>query len=180
METLQELVEMLQEFAPQIIVVAITAIITSLITYWFALRRFYSEKWWEKKNESYDAILESLHYIARDFDEEMHAAITGVKISEDRKEEYRKKRREAQDELAKRMDIGQFVISDKAVAALAEFQKEFASAENTRDWGEFLDGSIAATSKALQQMRDAAKRDLKGWRLKDGTIRILRWLRVIK
>ncbi len=154
--------EALQEVSLQILVAAITAIIASLLTSWFALRRFYSEKWWEKKYEGYGVILESLHYIGREFDEILDAAITGVEISDDRKEEHRKKHREAQDELAKRMDIGQFVISDKAVAVLAEFQKELASAGHTRDWGEYVDGSTAATSKALQKMRDIAKNDLKG------------------
>ena len=154
--------ESLQELSLQILVAAITAIIASLLTSWFALRRFYSEKWWEKKYESYGAILESLHYIGRGFDEQMGAAITGVEITDDRKEEHRKKHREARDELAKRMDIGQFVVSDKAVDVLSEFQKELASAGHARDWGEYLNGSLAATNKALQQMRDIAKRDLKG------------------
>lgn len=86
--------------------------------------------------------------------------MSGRNIPDDRQEELREKHREAQDELAKRMGIGQFVISDAAVAVLASFQKELATATNTQDWLDLIEGGLAVTNKALQQMRDIAKRDL--------------------
>ncbi len=144
----------------QFVLAAFTAVIASFVTARFALRRFYSEKWWEKKYEGYSSILESLHYIARDFDEEWDAWTRGREIPEDRKDELSAKFREAKDELAKRMDIGQFVISDAAVAVLVAFQKELGTANTTEGWFKYVDECLAATNKALQQMRDIAKRDL--------------------
>ncbi len=144
----------------QFVLTAATAVGASFFTARFALRRFYSEKWWEKKYEGYSSILESLHYIKRFFDEEIHASMNGRNIPDDRQVELREKHREAQDELAKRMAIGQFVISDAAVAVLASFQKELATATNTQDWLDLIEGGLAVTNKALQQMRDIAKRDL--------------------
>ncbi len=146
----------------QFVLAAFTAVIASFVTARFALRRFYSEKWWEKKYEGYSSILESLHYIARDFQEEWNAETRGREIPDDRKDELSAKFREAKDELAKRMDIGQFVISDEAVSVLTAFQKELGTATTTEGWDKYIDESLAATNKALQQMRDIAKRDLKG------------------
>lgn len=144
----------------QFVLTALTAVGASYFTARFALRRFYSEKWWEKKYEGYSSILESLHYIVRHFEEEMTASAGGKEIPDDRKQELREKYRDAEDELVKRMDIGQFVISDAAVAVLTTFQNELATAGYTRDWVEYLDGSGVASRKALKQMRDIAKRDL--------------------
>ncbi len=144
----------------QFVLTAATAVGASFFTARFALRRFYSEKWWEKKYEGYSSILESLHYISRDFDEEWDAVTHGREIPDERKDELSAKFREAKDELAKRMDIGQFVISDAAVAVLATFQKELGTANTTESWPPYIDECLVATDKALQQMRAIAKRDL--------------------
>ncbi len=144
----------------QFVLTAATAVGASFFTARFALRRFYSEKWWEKKYEGYSSILESLHYIARDFDEEWDAMTRGREIPDDRKDELSAKFREAKDELAKRMDIGQFVISDAAVAVLATFQKELGSGRRANDFPEYIERGGKATNKALRQMRAIAKRDL--------------------
>ncbi len=144
----------------QFVLTAVTAVGASFFTAKFALRRFYSEKWWEKKYEGYSSILESLHYIARDFHGEWDAATRGREIPDDRKDELSAKFRAAKDELAKRMDVGQFVISDAAVAVLATFQKELGTANTTEGWPPYIDECLVATDKALQQMRTIAKRDL--------------------
>ena len=144
----------------QFVLTAATAVGASFFTARFALRRFYSEKWWEKKYEGYSSILESLHYIARDFQEEWNAETRGREIPDDRKDELSAKFREAKDELAKRADVGQFVISDAAVAVLATFQKERRTANTTEGWQPYIDECLVAANKALQQMRAIAKRDL--------------------
>ena len=144
----------------QFVLTAVAAVGASFFTARFALRRFYSEKWWEKQYEGYSSILESLHYIARDFDEEWLAKSDGRQIPDDRKDELIAKHHEAKDELAKRISIGQFVISDAAVAVLVSFQNELETATYKQDWTELIEGGFRVTNKALQQMRDIAKRDL--------------------
>ncbi len=111
------------DLSSQITVGAITAVIASYITVRLSLRRFYSEKWWEKKAEAYSAILEALHYMKRSFDEDLEADMLRREIPEDRKEQLRQKYREADDELKKRIDIGQFVLSDEAALTKGELRK---------------------------------------------------------
>lgn len=144
----------------QFVLAAFTAVIASFVTARFALRRFYSEKWREKKYEGYNSILESLHYIAHNFYEEEDAAENGRGIPDGRKDELSAKFREAEDDLAKRIDVGQFVISAAAVAVLATFQKELGSVRRANDFPEYIERGGKATTKALQQMRAIAKRDL--------------------
>ncbi len=144
----------------QVVLTAVAAVGASFFTARFALRRFYSEKWWEKKYEGYSSILESLHYIARDFYEGEDAAESGRKIPDGRKDELSAKFREAEDDLAKRIDVGQFVISEAAVAVLATFQKELGSGRRANDFPEYIERGGKATNKALRQMRAIAKSDL--------------------
>lgn len=146
----------------QITVGAIIAIVASYITVQLSLRRFYSEKWWEKKAEAYAAILEALHYMKRAFDEDLEAAMAGREVPEDRQAELLKKYREAHDELKKRIDIGQFVLSDKAAAELSAFQQQLHNARDTRDWVEYIEGSLGTINDTLKRMRAIAKTDLKG------------------
>ncbi len=156
--------EEFQELAPQIVVAAITAIIASLCTSWFALRRFYSEKWWEKKAEAYAAIFEALHYMKRAYAEDIDAAMKEREVPEDRQKESEKKYREARDEIAKRIDIGNFILSDEAAAELSDFQRALARAKDTNSWTVHIGDSYDAISNTLKRMRAIAKDDLKGSR----------------
>lgn len=146
----------------QITVGAVIAVIAAYVAVRLSLRRFYSEKWWEKKAEAYSAILEALHYMKRSFDEDWDAEVTGREVPEERKEELQKKYREAYDELKKRIDVEQYVLSDEAVAELSSFQKAYSRAKDTIHWSEYIEGSWGAINDTLEQMRTIAKTDLKG------------------
>ena len=98
----------------------------------------------------------------RAFDEDLEAAMAGREVPEDRQAELLKKYREAHDELKKRIDIGQFVLSDKAAAELSAFQQQLHNARDTRDWVEYIEGSLGTINDTLKRMRAIAKTDLKG------------------
>ncbi len=146
----------------QFVLAAFTAVIASFVTAKFALRRFYSEKWWEKKAEAYAAILEALHHMKRSFDEDYEAEEAGRQVPEARKKELQEKYHKADDELKKRTDIGQFVLSDEAVAELSSFQKAYDKASEAESWPQYIEESWLAINDALKRMRIIAKTELKG------------------
>jgi hypothetical protein len=149
-------------FLSQTLIGAIIAIIASWVTVWLSLRRFYSEKWWEKKAEAYAAILEALHYMKRAFDEDFDAMIVGREVPEERKKQLNDKYREAYDELMKRTDVEQYVLSDEAVTELLSFQKAYSKAKDTHDFFDYIEGSLSTINDTMKRMRDIAKVDLKG------------------
>lgn len=153
-----------QELAPQILVAVITAVIASYFTSRLALKRFYSEKWWEKKAEVYAAIFEALHYMKRAYAEDIEAAMKENDVTEERQKESKKKYREARDEIAKRIDIGNFILSDEAAAELSNFQRALAKASDTNSWTVYIGDSYEEISNTLKRMRAIAKDDLKGSR----------------
>jgi len=159
---LMNLSDTLIDLIPKIVVGAITAVIASYITVRLSLKRFYSEKWWEKKAEAYSAIIESLHHMKRYFDDVLEAEMSARKMPEDRKQELAQKSSKAHDELKKRIDIGHFVLSKEAVAELAAFEKAYLSVQDNPNWFEFLEMSWATINNTLKRMRDIAKADLQG------------------
>ena len=162
METSDPLLDLLSKIAIGAVIAIVASIITAIITARLALRRFYSEKWWEKKAEAYSAIIESLHHMKRYYDEELHAAMAGREVPEDREKVLVEESRKAHDELKKRIDIGQFVLSEEAVVELAAFEKALKNATNTQIWSEYIIASRDAIDDTLQRMRSIARADLKG------------------
>ena len=67
--------------------------------------------------------------------------------------------------MAKLADIGEFVLSDKAVAALSDFSKARTAARDTNSWTVYIGDSYEAIQHALERMRTIARDDLKGGRL---------------
>lgn len=63
----------------------------SYLTVYFALRRFRSERWWDRKADAYSRIIESLHHMTVYCEMELREQATGVPPSE----EYQKERSEA-------------------------------------------------------------------------------------
>lgn len=119
----------LSELMRQILVVlipsVIVAIVTALLTVRLSIRQFHSQRWWEKKAETYSAIPEHLSelqfIIAEDLD---YWEGTGNIDSEERSKRLQAMSHEAQIAIAKAAGIGSFIISDEAAAVVEKLHKE--------------------------------------------------------
>lgn len=138
----------------------VIAVVSARVTVHFALRRFHSEKWWERKADAYSSIIEALHHIRNYADHHMEFEMRGTEMPEDGKRELSKELRRALAELRKRADVGTFVISKEAVAALRTLGNEMDASMNTTSWLEHLDVQLAAVNKCLEAMRSIATKDL--------------------
>jgi hypothetical protein len=146
------------------------------LTAWFSLLRFRKERWWEKKFESYAAIMEALHNIGAEIDEELDPSTPDRTISEERRLELAEQRRKSEKEIYKQIDIGQFLLPKDAVLTLQKFLRDIGSAEGERDLGAYLDGSSKAVHSCIERMRLLAKEDLRPGPL-DFASHIFSWLR---
>src|SRR6266508_6032808 len=84
--------------AEQIAVSIFSAILISVITSWItvrlALKQFYSERWWVRKDEAYTSIIDALSDLV-DYYEEFYDESLGIK-------EISKERRQEMNELSKK------------------------------------------------------------------------------
>lgn len=139
----------------------ITAVITAIVTVRLSLKRFYSEKWWEKKSISYTTIIESLHNMKKYCDEHMEYEMTHKEIPKEKQEQLWLSYSLARDEVSKAIDIGSFIICDEAVEELKNLVKSLYRARSENTFFEYLDSQLSALTGCLEKVKVIAKNDLK-------------------
>ena len=139
----------------------VVAVLTAFLTVRLALKRFYSEKWWERKAEAYGAILEALHHVRNYTDHNLESLKRGVDLPPEGDAELTKKLQEAMAELRKHWDIGSFVICKEAVTVMDTFMEELDAATKYSNWDAHLIIKMDAVNKCLNTMREIARKDLK-------------------
>lgn len=143
-----------------VITALISAFAAALLTTWFSLWRFRQERWWEKKFQSYVAIMEALHEIGLLSDEELEASGTGTKLSDQRKKELSEKLSDGQNEINKQLYTGQFLLRDESVEALRSFLRDLDTAEAETDFITHHDRRSNAVHSCIVRMRLLAQQDL--------------------
>jgi hypothetical protein len=139
----------------------LTAVVAAVVTTWLALRRFRSERWWEKKFAVYTSIIEALQQmssvLSEDIDNEQRASQIAII---DRSPESTQKYQAAHDEIWRAIGLGEFIISAEAVAELRRFRRE--SNKDYKYYSDYLDDSMKVTNDCLRNIRNIAREDLKG------------------
>jgi hypothetical protein len=136
------------------------AAVAARITVHYALKRFYSEKWWERKSEAYTAILEALHHVRNHADTNFEFTARGQDLPKEGDIELTQKLQDAMAELRKRIDVGSFVISPEGVSALQLLMRKLEESTQTTDWNRYLALRLPAINDCLESMRAIAKKDL--------------------
>lgn len=139
----------------------VVAIIVAVLTVHLALRRFYTEKWWERKSAAYTAIIEALHHVRNHADTNLTFSMTGRELPETGEKELTEKLQGAMAELRKQLDIGNFVLSEEAVATMNKLMTELDASTNTNHWQEHLELKLTAVDRCLSNMRHIARKDLR-------------------
>jgi hypothetical protein len=139
----------------------LTAVVVAAVSAWLALRRFRSERWWEKKFAVYTSIIEALHQMSsaynEDFDELRRASTQDNPLQSAQLSE---KYQAANDEIRRAIGLGEFIISAEAVAELRRFRRELN--KHYEGYFDYLIGSMKVTDDCLGHMRNIAREDLKG------------------
>jgi hypothetical protein len=141
---------------------AITAPLAAWLTAHFALRRFYSEKVWERKAAAYSLIFQALHDMRRWFDE--HRAYEPQReMPDDAQKKLSEDYREADATLARQLDRETWLLPSKCSERLAQMWRDLAKADDTveHDWYAHLDIGRGAINSALEDIRTLARGDLK-------------------
>lgn len=139
----------------------VVAVITATLTVRFALRRFYAEKWWERKSATYTAIIEALHHVKNYAETNLTSSLLGRYLTEQRRQDLNEKLQGAMTELRKQLDIGDFVISEEAVVVMNKLMAELDASSNTENWQEHLELTLSAINNCLSSMRRIARKDLR-------------------
>lgn len=138
----------------------VVALITATATVRLTLKRFYSEKWWERKSAAYTAIIEAMHHVREHADTNLAFSRRGINLPPEGDKLLTEKLQEAMAELLKQRDLGSFVVSEDAIALLNQLFSELDASTNTTHWEVHLELKLAALDKCLPEMRRIARNDL--------------------
>ncbi len=138
------------------------AAITSWITVQLSRHKFRAERWWDKKVEAYERVIEAFHNSKKFYTENIKAELSGIEISDERKDELRNSSLIARDEILRASDIGAFILSENAVNILTSYESESEKVDdNANSWFEYLDLSWGITNKYMKEFISEAKTNLR-------------------
>lgn len=148
-----------------ILVALIPALIVSTITAFFAARfalsKFYSQRWWEKKAEAYSNILEQLSYLQYYFGVWFNNCLHIGELSSNKKNELAGEYSKIFESLKRSSAMGSFIISDDASVTLENLLRDLESRSISEDWARYFDDCYGIVKDSISLLREYAKKDLK-------------------
>lgn len=139
----------------------VIAAVSSWITVQLSLRRFRTERWWDRKADAYARLIEALHNSKAFAESHLEAEYRGREIPEEKVQELLQQSHQAHKEIQKAIDTGSFILSAEALARLRLYSKESADASKAVSWYEHLEADWSATDNCLKNIIEIAKKDLK-------------------
>jgi len=139
----------------------VTAIIASYLAAKWSMRKFYSEKWWERKEHAYVEIIDALYDLVQYCEIQKNDYGEGTGYTEEKEKEFRKRYNQAYWKIKKATDIGTFVVSSEAEAVLKELRNRPKLAwEENPPW-DIYEQDYKYHRDALNKIVRLAKEDLK-------------------
>ena len=107
------------------------AIVTSVVTVRLSLRKFHAERWWERKAEAYNDVLNALSDL-KHYSELLAKQAYGAKFTEEHQARLKERHLDGYHKLRSARTIGGFILSE----AVAQHLEKLARQDDTidRDW----------------------------------------------
>lgn len=154
----------LSELVGNAIVGIVIAVTSSWVTVQLSLRKFRTEKWWERKVAAYERVIEALHDVRLYVRMLYEVSTSGKSIRVSRVEELQAKADQAQLELAKAIDVGAYSMSPEAYRRLLQFQDEQIKIQELlgeeSNVQKAMEMDLASTESCLDDLIRLAKKDL--------------------
>ena len=155
----------MSEFVKGILTALIPALVVTVVTAWItvrlSLRRFRSEKWWEKKAETYSQLLEQLSYLQYYYEEWMNEDLGTKTLTAEKKKDLSDRQTKARESIIRVAAIGSYILSDNTATAVTNLRNGFYETDGaTNDFGGFLNERHELVHECIEVIRKEAKNDL--------------------
>ncbi|MDA3885299.1 MAG: hypothetical protein PF638_06855 [Candidatus Delongbacteria bacterium] len=145
------------ELIKNILLVMITSYFTTRLTLYFKK----TEKWWDKKAETYSRLISAIYDAKFYCDEQIESLHSGKEIDEKRKEKINLNLSNSEFEIDKIIDSGIFYISKASIVRLSKYRKEFIKANTNTDYLEFIVDWQQISGACLNDIIELAKKELR-------------------
>jgi len=158
-----EIAEMIETFKDMSIVLlpgVLISIVTATVTVNLSLRRFYSERFWERKMDVYSSIFDALYRLKRYYILKRDTE-TGKRVLPNGKLALLEHEWEDGDmELGKAIDVGSFLISGDAVQCLRDYRDRTRWTLDDADMEELVNQELGPLTDCIESLILIAHRDL--------------------
>lgn len=144
---------------PNLFTAIVVSIITSMLSVHLAMRKYRTEKWWDRKAECYIETVNSMNDIIR-FCDSYLAELDGAEITASTREELEKKFHSGKMLLETQTNIGRLLISEGAYKDLLSLDRALSKAEREEDIIQKMAGIRVETEDHLCSFILHAKNDL--------------------
>lgn len=139
----------------------IAAVLASYLAAKWSLRKFYSEKWWQRKENAYVDIINALYDLVQYCEIRKEDYGGGAGCPEDKEKKFAERYSQAFWKVKKATDIGAFVVSPKAAIILKELRDRPKLEWAERPPWEIYEQDYKYYKDALNKFVQVAKEDLK-------------------
>lgn len=136
------------------------AVITAIVTVQLSLKRFRSEKWWEKKADAYSKIIDAIHSLKDYNEQKLRAEYREAELSPEKEHELLRQYENAHREFIKALDVGSFIISADALKILETYQNRPRLNWDENPLFDIIEEDLKHIKECLQSFKLAAKKDL--------------------
>ncbi|OQW56830.1 MAG: hypothetical protein A4S17_13160 [Proteobacteria bacterium HN_bin10] len=135
----------------------------AVVTVWLSLRQFQQQRWWERKLDAYTQVVEALHHMTTFLDADLAATGLGApSVGGGRSVELNAKYKKANADLARIIDMGELLLSRRAIRELREMCQRIETAEKRSDTHmDYLSRALSAVLECQKKFLPIARRDLK-------------------
>ena len=139
----------------------VVAVITALLTITLSLRKFYTERWWERKADAYSRIVEALLRYKDYVEQKLEIEMSYPRNDTDDDNVLEKQWMDANAELERAVDLGAFLICEKTEEIIRKFLNRHAGDLNHDTRFDLIESDLRRVKECLSQVKASAKRDLK-------------------
>lgn len=151
-----EIAILLEKVATAVIIAFPTAYLTS----YFSIRKYRTDKWWDKKSQCYCDSINALNEIIAVCDAFIEEKVHGVTLSKEERDSLEKKYKKNMEFCYLQINIGKLLMSDKAHKILQGYEREIYSLENGSDKAVLMESVREVTEGYLEAFIPLAKTDL--------------------
>ena len=137
----------------------VIASVATWVTTRLALRRFYSEKLWERKAASYTEIFQALHDMHRNSSNRLDELEGGRTITDEQKDSLSKEYHEAKIRLERRLDAEIWLLPIPCRERVIRMRRELES-DSAMSLHQAVEDDFVAIKSALEDLRGLARVDL--------------------
>jgi hypothetical protein len=140
---------------------ALIAILSAWVTVQLSLRKFRTEKWWERKADAYTNLIEALHHSLKFSDRHLEKEQQGETLDDDADRKLRREAMSADADIRRYIDVGQLHMSNATIQRLHTYMQDERKAGDTTSWNEYLMNTYQVNQKCLADLIVLAKKDLR-------------------